>query len=224
MAKAWRDYQETTASFFRSLGLQARTDVSIQGVRTAHDIDVVVTSHHVGFEITWLVECKHWQTPVSKLHVLALRAIVTDIGADRGILLCEVGFQSGAIEAAQLTNVHVSSLDNLKGAARTEIIAMRLRELYDRAERCRGLYWDIPKDERIARGLRSDVGFMGYSGTHALNFLNELFLRAFRGEYPITLDVFNTVVVPGINPTISSPEELIGVAEPLVSELEAKLK
>ena len=92
MTIAWKEYQEEAASFFRSLGLDASTDVTVEGVRTTHDIDVLVKSHHVGFEITWLVECKHWKTPVSKLHVLALREIVADVGADRGILLSEAGF------------------------------------------------------------------------------------------------------------------------------------
>ena len=92
------------------LGLNAVTDVTVKGVRTSHDLDVLVTSHYVGFDITWLVECKHWKTPVNKLHVLALREIVSDVGADRGILLSESGFQSGAIEAANLTNIQVTSL------------------------------------------------------------------------------------------------------------------
>jgi hypothetical protein len=35
-------------------------------------------------DIVWIVECKHWKTAVSKLHVLDLREIVSDIGADRG--------------------------------------------------------------------------------------------------------------------------------------------
>src|SRR5215469_13423487 len=35
-----------------------------------------------------------------KLHVLALREIVTDFGTDRGILVSESGFQAGAVEAA----------------------------------------------------------------------------------------------------------------------------
>ena len=97
--KAWQQYQEEVASYFRSLGLDATTDVTITGVRTSHDVDVLVKSRHVGFDITWIVECKHWASPVSKLHVMALREIVADIGADRGILLSESGFQSGAIEA-----------------------------------------------------------------------------------------------------------------------------
>ena len=72
MTVAWKEYQEEATSFFRSLGLDASTDVTVDGVRTTHDIDVLVKSHHVGFEITWVVECKHWKTRVSKLHVLGV--------------------------------------------------------------------------------------------------------------------------------------------------------
>jgi len=60
----WRDYQEEAAEFFRSLGLEAETDVTIQGARTKHDIDVLVRSHHAGFDVTWLIECKHWKSKV----------------------------------------------------------------------------------------------------------------------------------------------------------------
>ncbi|MDR8351008.1 restriction endonuclease, partial [Acinetobacter baumannii] len=92
-----------------------------------------------------LVECKHWKNPVSKLHVLALREIVTEIGADRGILLSESGFQSGAIEAANLTNVHITSLAELSLSASKDIYSMRLRELYNQVEICNERYWNIPK-------------------------------------------------------------------------------
>lgn len=37
MASNWKDYQEETAEFFRSLGLTASTDVTMKGVRTKHD-------------------------------------------------------------------------------------------------------------------------------------------------------------------------------------------
>jgi hypothetical protein len=102
MASTWQEYQEEAAEFFRSIGLEATTDHVVQGVRTKHAVDVHVKAHYVGFDVVWIVECKHWNTPVSKLHVLALREIVTDLGVDRGILLCEPGFQSGAAEAASL--------------------------------------------------------------------------------------------------------------------------
>ncbi|MCN9538091.1 restriction endonuclease, partial [Klebsiella pneumoniae] len=180
MATTWEDYQEEAASFFRSLGLEATTNVRVNGIRTHHDIDVLVKSHHAGFDIIWLVECKHWKNPVSKLHVLALREIVTEIGADRGILLSESGFQSGAIEAANLTNVHITSLAELSLSASKDIYSMRLRELYNQVEICNERYWNIPKDERIKYGLRPEVGAINYSAPRVVELCRDLFSRSFR--------------------------------------------
>lgn len=223
MTITWKEYQEEAASFFRSLGLDASTDVTVEGVRTTHDIDVLVKSHHVGFEITWLVECKHWKTRVSKLHVLALREIVADLGADRGILLSEAGFQSGAIEAANLTNVQVTSLAEVSATAKNEIYSMRLRELYDRIEECNDRYWDLPKDHRIEHGLRPEVGELGYSGGHTVELSRDLLSRAFRSLYPFKSEVLAALVTPGLPEQFNSPEEVVAVVEPMVTELEEKL-
>ena len=169
MAAEWSEYQEEAAELFRSLGLEATTNVTVKGVRTTHDVDVLVKSRHAGFEVTWIVECKYWNSRVKKLHVLALREIVTDTGSDRGILLAEKGFQSGAAEAAALTNVHLTSLAETRREASAEISGMRLTELYDRVELCRVRYWSIPKSVRIDHGLRTDVFESGYSGARFLD-------------------------------------------------------
>jgi restriction system protein len=223
MPDSWQEYQEEVAAFFRSLGLEAATNFSIQGVRTTHDIDVFVKSHHVGFDVVWLVECKHWKTRVSKLHVLALREIVADVGADRGILLSENGFQSGAVEAASLTNVHVNSLANLRETASAEIMALRLRELYDRVEAARERYWNIPKDKRIDCGLRHEVGTVGYSGNIVINCASELISKAFRGIYPIGVDSLDAFVMFGAERHFSAASEILSVVEPEVAELERRL-
>lgn len=221
MTKAWKKYQEEAAAFFRSLGLDASTDEKVQGVRTTHDVDVLVKSHHVGFDITWLVECKYWKTKVSKLHVLALREIVSDVGADRGILLAETGFQSGAIEAATLTNVQVTSLAEVSETASNAIYSMRLRELYDRVENCKKRYWDIPKRKRIECGLRPDLCEDGYMGDLVIDLCNDLLSRSFRGTYPFSSD--NLLLFEKQN-RFNSICEVIAVVEPLVDELEAKLR
>jgi restriction system protein len=223
MAIDWKDYQEEAAALFRSMGLEAATDVTLQGVRTKHDIDVVVKSHHAGFDVTWLVECKHWKTPVSKLHVLALREITADLGADRGILLCEAGFQSGAKEAANLTNVQVTSLESVRSTAGGDISAMRLRELYDRLETCRVKYWDLSKDLRIEHGLRADVGDWGYSGARVLELCGDLITRAFRGVYPFQSDTLSSFSTFGKDKQFVSPEEVVSIASSLIEELEQKL-
>jgi restriction system protein len=223
MATDWKDYQEEAAALFRSMGLDAATNVTLQGVRTKHDVDVVVKSHYAGFDVTWLVECKHWKTPVTKLHVLALREIVSDVGADRGILLCEAGFQSGAIEAANLTNVQVTSLEKVRVTAGADISAMRLRELYDRLEVCRVQYWDLPKDHRIEHGLRSDVMEWGYSGARVLELCGDLVTRAFRGVYPFQSETLASFIAFGKDKQYASPEEVISIVTPMVEELEQKL-
>lgn len=221
---SWKNYQEEAADFFRSLGLSASTDVTLSGVRTKHDVDVLVKLEFAGFEATWIIECKYWKTAVTKLHVLALREIVSDLGADRGIILCEAGFQLGAVEAANLTNVQVTSLAVLTVSSKDAIYAARLRDVYDRTESCRARYWDIPKDVRIERGLRPEVGGeFGYSGARVIEAASELLARAFRGLYPIETDSMHRFTVPGLPERFHSDKDVVAALEPLLSDLETKL-
>lgn len=224
MASTWQDYQEEVATFFRSLGREATTNHTVRGVRTDHDIDVFVKSHHVGFDVVWIIECKHWSTPVNKLHVLALREIVADLGADRGILLCEVGFQSGAKEAASLTNVHLTSLATLRGTASAEFTAMQLREFFDRIENCRTRYWDLPKEARIAAGLRPNVPEVGYSGDHVIELAAELLSKASRENYPFILDSVRGFVIFRDVRRFASATEVLMVLEELLADLEQRLE
>jgi restriction system protein len=219
----WKDYQEEAAEFFRSLGLDANTDVTIKGARTKHDVDVLVKSHHYGFDVTWIVECKHWKERVSKLHVLALRAIVTDVGADRGILLSEAGFQSGAVEAANLTNVQVTSLADLNVTAREQISAMQLRELHERLEQCNTRYWEISKPDRIRDDLRPEVGVAGYSGTQIIDVCRDLLRRASLGRYPFRSEELAAYLMLELQRDFQSTTEVVEVVDKLVKELETKL-
>lgn len=223
MATNWKDYQEEVALFFRSLGLTAETDVTVEGARTNHDVDVVVRSKHAGFEITWIVECKYWKTPISKIHVLGLRQIVTDIGADRGILLAESDFQSGAVEAANLTNIQLTSLGNLAISSGSAIYSMRLRDLYNRVEDCKDRYWSIPKSVRIDVGLRPDSGDYGYSGNVMINLVRDLISLSNRGQFPFSSDAVEAFFVTGFSKEFHSQQDVFEYAEPLIVELERLL-
>lgn len=224
MANDWKDYQDEAAAFFRGLGLDAQTDVRVQGVRTHHDVDVVVRLHQVGFEVLWLVECKHWRAPVSKLHILALREIVADVGADRGILLSEAGFQSGAIEAAKLANVQPTSLAELQQTASADIFAIRIREFHDRTQACKQQYWDAPKEDRIRGGLRPEVGTIGYSGVRVIEYAEELVAKALRGVYPFECDSLSAFAVSGGPVTFQRAQEVLAALAPLISDLETRLR
>jgi restriction system protein len=223
----WQDYQERVANFFRSIGLDAETNAIIQGVRTKHAVDVLVKSHHIGFDTTWIVECKHWKSKVSKLHVLALREIVNETGADRGILLAESGFQSGATEAARLTNVQLTSLAEVMNTAKHEVNSMRLRDAFDLVMWCKNEYWEIPKSYRIATGLRTDVE-IGYSGYFAIQIAEALLVQGLRGEYPFSPEILhqnvgNSLANQVIPASVSNVVELLAIVDPLVQGLEAKI-
>lgn len=223
MPSDWKTYQEDAVAFFRGLGHDAQTDVQLKGVRTTHDVDVVVRLLHVGFDVLWLVECKHWRARVSKLHVLGLREIVTDLGADRGIILSESGFQSGAIEAAALTNVTPTSLAELRRTASHDIMEMRVRDLYDRTEVARKRYWDIPKGERTSLGLRPEAPEVGYSGDQIVQLAEDVLSNAMRGTYPFECDSLQALVYLGGLHTFNGAPDVLKIVEPLITDLEQKL-
>lgn len=223
MAVDWKQYQQEAAEFFRSLGMRADVDVTLQGTRTSHDVDVAVKFNHVGFEVLWLVECKHWKSPVSKLHVLGLREIVADLGADRGIILCEAGFQSGAREAANLTNVRASSLATLSVETKKDVSALRIRELADRVGLAKTRYWDLDKSHRIAVGLRAEAYEHGYSGNMIIQY-SEMVLNEARVErYPIQMGEYSLLIGFNLPKIYRSIDEVVTAFEPMLADLEERL-
>jgi hypothetical protein len=129
----WREYQNQTAELFRSIGCSADVEKSVLGVRGQHAVDVWVTRTIYGLEHRWVIETKHWRKRVSKLHVIALKGIVEDVGADRGVLLSSSGFQGGAISMAERSNITLSSLDDLRESVREELERYTLSSLEKKA-------------------------------------------------------------------------------------------
>ena len=114
----WREYQEAVAEVFRNLGCSAEVDKTVEGARGTHDIDVYVTFEKFGYQCRWIIECKLWSTPVDRSAVLTLQSIAQNVGADRGLIFSESGFQSGAQTAAQNTNVLLqTSLEDFRRTA-----------------------------------------------------------------------------------------------------------
>lgn len=229
----WAEYQERVAHHFRSIGLEAETNATLNGARTSHEIDVVVRTSHVGFDLLWLVECKRWRQRVSKLHVLALREIVSDIGADRGILMAESGHQRGAFEAAHLTNVQLTSLEEVVTTSSEALGRAELREIQERTDRCNERYWNISKSDRIDLGLRPPVPALGYSGAMVIRAVEHTISTALRGRFSIAfnevysaLESFGGRSEPGQRAgsfVASTPHELAEHLDAVIGDLERRL-
>ncbi|MDI5891098.1 restriction endonuclease [Halomonas rhizosphaerae] len=186
----WYQFQEVICEHFRALGADAQTNVTVEGVRTNHDVDILVRTKFLGQDITWVVEAKFWNSKVNKSHVLALRAIVDDIGADRGFIVSKKGFQSGATEAAQSSNVNLKTFEELKSETKDmvegEIIKMYSKRLYLLEDR----YWSHSKSLRIKYGLREDVWdySMNFSGQLILAAARKAIMAAEDFRYPIVIE------------------------------------
>lgn len=115
--ETWRDYQDAVAAAFRNLGCSAEVDATLPSARGPQKIDVYVTFWKFGHKCRWLIECKLWSAPVPKDFVHTLYGKVQNVGADRGLLFSESGFQSGARVAAQNTNILLQ--DSLEEFSRT---------------------------------------------------------------------------------------------------------
>ncbi len=123
--KNWREYQVETSKVFQALGYSTEIEARVKGARAIHDIDVFVTFLQHGIDCSWVVECKFWNTQkVPKEKIAALKYIVDDVGADRGIIISEKGFQPCAYDAARFSNITlVTSLkefENTVASARSK--------------------------------------------------------------------------------------------------------
>lgn len=125
--KQWEQYEHEAAGLLRELGFSTEVNASLTEANGAvHAIDVAARRTVAGVDLLWIVECKYWSKPVPIEKVLALRTLVLDLGADRGLLMSESGFQSGAIRTASQKNITLTSLDDLRADAADEILAARV--------------------------------------------------------------------------------------------------
>jgi hypothetical protein len=186
----------------------------------------------MGQSILWLVECKAWQTRIPKEKVLAHRQIVDDLGADRGFVMNEKGFQKGALEAALNANVQLTSLAELRETCGHDLGLERLRRIYERIFSCRERYWDIPKSVRIDYGLRGEFDPSAYSGDRVINTVESCAIRAILSGFPV---VYDEVLVPmsrlsggtidpgSVSLVFDEPHELVTHLSEKIIELEMLL-
>ena len=110
----WKDLETKVLELFLNLGFDARKNVKIRGLRSTHEVDVLAVSEFGGLRFQVIVECKYWETKVKKTQVNALDSVVSDIGAEKGVIISKVGFQKGAKEFASKCNIELYTYEQFK--------------------------------------------------------------------------------------------------------------
>jgi hypothetical protein len=185
--REWETYEEKVRDFFRELGLPSVRGKTVRGARAGHQIDVLVEFERFGVKQTWVVECKRWKTRVQKAHVLTLQRVVDDIGADRGFLLSESGFQSGAVMAARNSNVTLSNLGDLRENAAADLNEHRWNVLMRRQVALRewNLELAVPKGATRSLEVPADRWTDFLFVTAQLGTLEGAFQRSHAGAFPV---------------------------------------
>ncbi|MDH6254216.1 hypothetical protein M2347_003943 [Chryseobacterium sp. H1D6B] len=186
--KDWYLFQEEISEYFKKLGFNTETNKTIKGVRTNHDIDVYVQTKFMGQNLTWIIEAKKWNYKINKLQVLGLRTIVDDVGADKGFIISIQGFQKGAVEAAETTNIELVTFDELKTKTKDLIETDIFNHFIERINLIDRRYFSHSKSIRRKYDLKLDHGDNHYSVFIVLSTAKEAINHALNKEYPISLN------------------------------------
>jgi hypothetical protein len=103
----WHDLQQRVATILRECGLIPEVSRSLRLVRGTVEIDVYATDPTTTPSAVYLCECKRWRSRVPQAEVQAFRTIVSDAGAHFGLFVSATGFQAGAVQVVEHTNVHL---------------------------------------------------------------------------------------------------------------------
>jgi restriction system protein len=103
----WQDLQAQVAAILRECGFATEVEKTLRTVRGDTEIDVYAEETVKGRKYIILCECKHWTASVPKSVIHGFRTTLADVGANAGYVIASSGFQSGAFEASELTNLEL---------------------------------------------------------------------------------------------------------------------
>lgn len=105
----WLDYQQLAASIYSELEPNAvvRHDDKIRGVTSGieRQIDVSIRTAVAGHELLIIVQAKALARPADVNVVGEFHAVIQDVQAAKGVLICSAGFTSTALDYGRKLNI-----------------------------------------------------------------------------------------------------------------------
>lgn len=105
--KDWKDLQRRVSRILAECGFVAETQKVITTARGRTEVDVYAKDPLTTPEALYICECKRWASRVPQAEVQTFRTIVADAGAHFGLFISSAGFQAGAHDVMQHTNIRL---------------------------------------------------------------------------------------------------------------------
>lgn len=134
----WKDLQKKVHQAFTEMGCHAEEPKTISLVRGNKEIDVYVEDTQHEIISIYLIECKYWESDIPQEIIHGFRTVISDSGANKGLIIAKKGFQSGAHTASEKTPLELLTWNELNTryfekwrAFTTQSIQQRARTLAD---------------------------------------------------------------------------------------------
>ena len=102
--ETWQDLERLILQAFSEMGYDAQKG-RLDTARGKVEIDVIARSNDSALPSLTLCECKFWNRKVSQDVIHSFRTTCSDAGANQGLVISKCGFQRGAEEKRNFTNI-----------------------------------------------------------------------------------------------------------------------
>lgn len=124
--KTWKDLQNKVAEILTVCDYQCDVEKEIITVREKVNVDVYAEINSQVSKSEIICECKFWKKAIPKSVIHSFRTVINDYGANYGLIVSKIGFQSGAFEAIKNTNVQLVNWVEFENTFRAEWIKKKL--------------------------------------------------------------------------------------------------
>ncbi len=104
----WKSFEEFVARIYKEIDPNA--EVSHNQEVEGRQIDVTIRKKVVGIDLLFIIQAKWYKRPVEVTHVDAFESVIKEVGASKGILVCNKGFTKGAKEKAAKAKIELCSV------------------------------------------------------------------------------------------------------------------
>ena len=112
--KNWKDLQDKVNYIFNCIGLHSEKEKLVETPRGTTELDVFAIDPGSIDKIKYIVECKNWNNKVPKTIVHAFTTVMYETGSNIGYIISKKGFQKGAIEYTNSTNIKLFTYEEFQ--------------------------------------------------------------------------------------------------------------
>ena len=184
----WKHLEEMVNQAFDEMGYESYRDHELSTVRGTVRIDVYAVKTSSPIPTIVLCECKYWEKPVSQNVIYGFRSICADVGAHFGLIISKAGFQSGAKETRDATNIHLLSFSEFESTFFEE---WRTGVFLKLGQMCDSLLPLLPGNPDFVdnRESQKKLGTLNVFDKYNIFFGSQRYTSYFieRGEFPIVI-------------------------------------